>query len=182
MGRSAMENAWRETEDQADLTGWRSGYIQKFIRQIGSAYDFLFEDRGAKFVANEKKFAHGNDWAVVTLQAGQLLLRFVRDRGEIALHMAHSQAASRWFDAESLCLLVLFNEQQKTGKSSVLRIDAPPIADVLRDKFAELEIALAKESVENTESTLIRIGELRAAGALDVFHVQPAPGFLSSYS
>lgn len=121
------------------------------------------------------------DWAVVTIQAGQLLLRFTRDRGDFDVRIASSAQEDRWVDVRVVCLLILLEGKGESPDSSVRRIKLPPIPDVLRDHFERFEAALSPYRFNETEVALRRISAMRSAGTLDVFNVRPDPGFLANY-
>ena len=106
MTRSTMEQVWFDTPDRANLTSWRPGYIARFIRQIGTEYDFLFTEHSARFISNGRKHKHGMDWAVFTVQADELLIRFVRDRGDYEVLVKSPGNSDRWFRLEQLCVLI----------------------------------------------------------------------------
>lgn len=188
-----MEEAWLATPDRATLTSWRPGYIQKFVRQIGTDYDFLFSEHSAKFVPNGGKSRHAMDWAVVTIQAGTLLLRFARDRGDFDLSFASANNSGHWVGAMSISIVVFLNGKEESGDH---RIKLPPISEVLHDHFEAFEKALSEEHIDETEVSWRNIRQKLSAGTLDVFNVaakqrgaeqdglniRPDFGFLANYA
>ena len=150
MTRSRMEQAWLDTPENDRLTAWRPAYIARFLHQIGSEYDFLFAERSARFVSNQWKHRHGMDWAVVTVQAGQLLVRFLRERGNVEILVSSPAAFGQWFRLDHLCILIRLQfklGRQWTGKA---RIPKPRTSTFLQDHFAAFEDALSSERIETT--------------------------------
>jgi hypothetical protein len=177
-----MEEAWRSTPNQLDLTGWKPGYIQDFLRQQGTDYDFLFSRHSAQFVPNAKKYKHGMDWAIVTIQAETLFIRFVRDRGDVEELVAGQNEDRGWLSAAAVSLLLLLRDEWGNASSNEQRIRLPPVAVVLRERFKDFEQALLSEQFGQTRTDLLRIQNMRTARTLDVFHERPDPGFLANYA
>jgi len=179
---SSMEEAWVAAPNRAELTSWRPVYIQKFLRQLGSDYDFLFSQHSAEFVPNTRAYQHGVDWAVVTLQAGRVWLQFIRDRGDIGLMIAPSNETGRWFPAKDLCLLAMMEDGPNSDESQVRRVQLPPIPRAFREHFSAIEELLSPQRIERTQIELSKVMKMRTAGMLDVFNVRPDPGFLANYA
>ncbi|MGA2569678.1 MAG: hypothetical protein ABSF23_04100 [Terracidiphilus sp.] len=168
MTRSKMEQAWLDTPDNARLTSWPPAYIARFLRQIGTDYDFLFTERSARFVSNQWKHRHGMDWAVVTVQAGQLFIRFLREHGNYEVLVGSPGSVGQWFRLDHLCILIRL--YLKAGKewSGKTRIAKPRIPAYLQEHYAVAEDALSPEKAAGTAQDLGRLIALLSTGELDI--------------
>ncbi len=176
-----MEQAWLDTPDRARLTSWRPDYIARFLRQIGTDYDFLFAERAARFVSNDWKHRPGLDWAVVTVQAGLLLIRFLRDRGRFEVLVSSPGSFGRWFRLEHLCILIRLRLKSGAQWSARTRIAEPRTPEFLQDHFAAFEDALSPERIDDTAQDLGRLIALLSTGELDLVRERSGRGFLSNH-
>jgi hypothetical protein len=180
--RSLIEEAWQSTPNQFELTGWKPQYIQSLLRQLGTEYDFLFSHHSARFVPNAKKYRHGMDWAVVTIQADPLFIRFVRDRGDIGVSVAGQNEEHRWLSAVDVSLRLLLRDDSSEFLSPKQHVQLPQVASVLKERFEDFGQALSSEQFEQTRIDLEQIQKMRANGTLDVFHQRSNSGFLENYN
>lgn len=177
-----MEEAWLSTPDPNGLTGWKSKYILNFLLQFGTDYDFLFSEHSASFVPNPRKYRHGMDWAIVTIQAGQLFLRFVRDRGDTEALVAHFNENEGWLPAAGVGLLVLLGGDLEVNPTPQRAVQLPPLPVVLREYFGEFEKLISPQRIEKTRIDLRRVQGMRLNGSLDIFELRPNSGFLANYA
>ncbi|MGD0436992.1 MAG: hypothetical protein ABSB86_11045 [Bryobacteraceae bacterium] len=94
----------------------------------------LPEELGLRFVEDLYLSEHAGD-SYVTLQSGGLLVRFVRDRGQVWVEVAPVTAPTSW-------LPVTFVLEALQGKSPQVQFNLLAAASLLRDHFSELEQAL----------------------------------------
>jgi hypothetical protein len=166
MTRSIMEQAWLDTPHRARLTSWRPAHIARFLRQIGTDYDFLFTEHSANFVSNQWKHRPRPDWAVATVQAGQLLIRFVADRGAYEVLVSSPASFGQWFRLEHLCVLIQFYLDAARQRPERTRVARPLIPAFLRDRFAVFEVALSPTNIDGTAQDLARLLALLSTGEL----------------
>lgn len=177
MDRSLMEDAWESTPNQAEFTGRSAGYVQKFLRALGTDYDFLFTERSARFVPNAKIYKQAMDRVIVTLQAEDIFVRFVRDRGDTEVLIAPANDDRGWLSAYGLCLLILLNGELNIQNSTKNSLQVSSIPDVLREHFSGFRTALSPERFESTRLDLQRMQRLRSIDALDLFNARSGSSF-----
>lgn len=181
MTRTIMEQAWLDTPHRARLTSWRPRHIARFLHQIGTDYDFLFTEHSAKFVSNQWKHRPSPDWAVVTLQARLLFVRFVADRGAYEVLVSSPASYGQWFRLDDLSVLIRLYLDAAELRRVNTRIVKPPLPAFFHDRFDAFGFALSPENVGNTAQDLARLIELLSTGELSAFPESSGAGSPASH-
>jgi hypothetical protein len=114
---------------------------EAFDNEISRYLPFLFYDCGGKIVSNEGlPETLGFDYAVVTIAASNMLLRFTKGRGEFWVDVAPAHASSAWQEFGSL--LASLDDKIEVPRHYTLSSVGPP----LRTNFAKLEAAVLADS------------------------------------
>lgn len=100
----------------------------------------LPEELGLRFVEDLYLPEHAGD-SYVTLQCSGLLVRFVRDRGQVWVEVAPATAPTSWWP-------VTFVLEALQGKTPQVQFNLQAAASLLRDHFSELEHALGSRLSE----------------------------------
>lgn len=111
---------------------------ERLATEIQEQLFFLFKDYGARIVPNIGiRFPPPFDYAVVTLEVGELLFRFVRGRGEIDVQVKSKSAAKEWHDI-SLVIGALDNPDEMQHRTFVGLVD---VAAVLKQNMSRINDA-----------------------------------------
>jgi hypothetical protein len=85
-----------------------SARARQLEREIRQAFGFLFESGGAAVVPSAGiPFPEPFDYATVTIEAGNLLVRVTRGRDELRVDLARAADPTTWYDLETVLAAVL---------------------------------------------------------------------------
>src|SRR5579883_1299054 len=110
----------------------------RLAEDIKRTAPFLFSRYQAKIVPAERSYPPLMDSAIITMEAENMLLGFVRGRGDIRVDIAPKGLRPVWLDVRDVLDVVGW---QSPRKSVIFLHD---IADILHAEFANLEQALSK--------------------------------------
>jgi hypothetical protein len=114
---------------------------------------FLFTQHGGRIVANEGvRFPPAFDYAFVTVDVNNLLLRFSRGRGEIGAHAAPAFAPSDWHEL-SLVLSVVCGDEElsRTEFQDLWEVSRKlqPQLKAIEERFSADQFPELKRQLEN---------------------------------
>lgn len=93
----------------------------KLRQEIRDALPFLFDKHRGRIVPNEGvSFPPGFDYALVTIAVDDLLIRFIRGRGELGVVLASQKVLTDWYALSVLADLVRGNDSSQ--RSDILGI------------------------------------------------------------
>jgi len=78
-------------DDRAN-TKWHKELEQEIRQQLS----WLFDNYGAQVIPNTRQYPRAFDYAVVTVATNNVLLRFVRGRGELRADIAPAHSPDAW--------------------------------------------------------------------------------------
>jgi hypothetical protein len=121
---------------------------QRFAQDIHKYLAFLFSEHGAKVIPNEGvPFPPSFDGAYVTVAVGNLLLRFVRGRGDFSVRVASAFAPCDWEDFELVANGV---GQWDISKQRARYYTLETFEPILTSRLGRLQEALSKDRFETT--------------------------------
>lgn len=157
----------------ARMDSRRSAIRQKRLElEIRETFHFLFEDYGAVVVRNvDIPFPEPFDYATVTVTAGNLLMRIVRGREELAVDLARATNAKAWYDLKTVLAALRDSQRPKPVWPYDLREAATMIrANILElyDRFGEFDdrVRCRLEEFEQHDQAAIRDWEFRISSRL----------------
>jgi hypothetical protein len=128
---------------------------QRFAEDIRTYLRFLFSEHGAKIVPNEGvRFPPGFDGAYITVAVGNLLLRFVRGRGDFSVSVASAFSSNDW---EDFRLVADGVGQWDTSKPGPRYYALETFEPVLRSRLESLQEALSKDRFETTLRNAVKV-------------------------
>src|ERR1700728_1003289 len=128
---------------------------QRFAENIRTHLAFLFSEHGAMVVPNEGvPFPPSFDGAYVTVAVGNLLLRFLRGRGDFSVRVASAFAPNDWEDFQ---LVADGIGQWDTSKSGPRYYTLETFEPILRSRLELLQEALSKDRFETSLSNAVKI-------------------------
>jgi hypothetical protein len=120
---------------------------RKLRLDIAEAMPFLFQELHARVIPNEGvPFPPGFDYAFVTVETENMLIRFCRGRGEFDVHVG-SRTRPRDFHKLGL-VLSLLDKQREANRSGI--VDVQQAAQILETHIDLLRRALGGEAADET--------------------------------
>lgn len=116
-------------------------------QEVTEQLPWLIHDYGLRIVEDEfDPMSFGNSFVV--LESPVLLIRFIRDRGQVFAEVASHSEPRNWFNLEHVCEL-------STGRIDALDLDLPSVGELLRINLPSL-IELLGAKFELTKRELER--------------------------
>ena len=123
----------------------------RLAKEIHEEMPFLFGEYGARIIPNQGvPFPPGFDYAIVTLEIGDLLFRFIRGRGDLDVWVASKNAPQEWHDV----LLVIRAMEDPADMRYAGFIFLRDAAVVLRKKMPLIQEALSAPRLTETQQHL----------------------------
>jgi hypothetical protein len=114
---------------------------------------FLFNEFGGVIIPNEGvPFPPGFDYAIVTVEVGELLFRFIRGRGDLDVRVAAASAATDWRDV-TLVISAIEDPEDMKRKSFLSLSDFAPL---LRRNMCRLVEAFSSAQYAETRQHLAK--------------------------
>jgi len=130
-------------------------YEQRFADDVRTFLPFLFSEYGAKVIPNEGvPFPPSFDGAYVTVAVGNLLLRFIRGRGDFSVRVASAFAPNDW---EGFRLVADGIGQWDVTQTGPLYYTLETFEPILRSRLERLQEALSKKRFEATLNNAVKI-------------------------
>jgi hypothetical protein len=124
---------------------------QQLGKDIKQNLSFIFDQYGGVIVPNTGvRFPPPFDYAVVTIEATDLLFRFYRGRGDLNVYVAPKQAPNDWNDV-SLVISALKAPDDMQRRTFVLLSD---MTYFLKAHMSEIQAAFSPENYANTLQNL----------------------------
>jgi hypothetical protein len=124
---------------------------QQLGKDIKQNLSFIFDQYGGVIVPNTGvRFPLPFDYAVVTIEAADLLFRFYRGRGDLNVYVAPKQAPNDWNDV-SLVISALKAPDDMQRRTFVLLSD---MTYFLKAHMSEIQAAFSPENYANTLQNL----------------------------
>jgi hypothetical protein len=119
--------------------------------EIQQNLTFLFTEYGARIVPNTGlRFPPGFDYAIVTVEVGDVLFRFIRGRGDLDVQIATKINANDWHDI-SLVIGAIENPDEMQRRSFVTFSD---IAALLKTNILRIQEAFSDARYASTQQHL----------------------------
>jgi hypothetical protein len=114
---------------------------------------FLFNEYDGVIIPNEGvRFPPGFDYAVVTVEVGELLFRFIRGRGDLDVRVAAKSDATDWHDV-TLVISAIEDPEDMKRKSFLYLSDFAPL---LRGNMSRLIEAFSNAQYAETRRHLAK--------------------------
>lgn len=127
---------------------------QRFAEDIRANLSFLFSEHAAEIIPNEgTPFPPPFDGAYVTVAVGNLLLRFVRGRGDFSVEVASSFAPQDW---EDFRLVADGISKWDIPQSRPEHYALETFAGILQSRIKALQEVRSKERFEQTLNTAVQ--------------------------
>ena len=145
------------------LVGWwldpisARHFENKLKEKVRNDLAFLFEDFGAKFVANDRKYKYGK---VVTLETDKLRFQASWDRGEYFLRIAPSHAPLDWEGIDAALMVVNAKAPSTSYAENPISqawSGLAGLAQVLGPQLPLIEKAFSPEQYAHTIQSIERI-------------------------
>jgi len=134
---------------------------RRLRKQVSRDLPFLFNEFGARPVLTSSRDPWGK---ILTLEAGNLFLRFARDRGDYFLDIAPTDFPNQWAPISVAHVVITASKPIYTAD------DLPPaalsfrsfseLAPMLQSEFGMLQKAYSKENYASTRQQLRRVDEI----------------------
>jgi hypothetical protein len=123
----------------------------ELANEIQQHLGFLFQEYGGRIIPNTGiKFPPGFDYAIVTVEAGELLFRFVRGRGDLDVQIATKANTNDWHDV-SLVIGAIERPEEMQRKSFLSFAD---VASVLEPNMPQIKEAFSTARYADTQQNL----------------------------
>jgi hypothetical protein len=123
----------------------------RLAKEIREEMPFLFDEYGARIVPNQGvPSPPGFDYAIVTLEIGDLLFRFIRGRGDLDIRVASKNTPKEWHDV----LLVIRAMEDPDDMRYTGFIFLRDAAVVLRKKMTLIQEAFSSPRLAETQQHL----------------------------
>ena len=128
---------------------------QRFADDIRRYLAFLFSEHGANVIPNEGvPFPPSFDGAYVTVAVGNLLLRFIRGRGDFSVRVASAFAANDW---EDFRLVADGTSQWDVSQPAPRHYTLETFEPILRSRLERLQEVLSKGRFEATLNDAVKV-------------------------
>lgn len=129
-------------------------------QEVTEQLPWLFQELGFRVVEDHfDPRSFGNSF--VTLESSKVLVRFVRDRGQISAEVASICEARTWWNLEHVCELIVGRYVEPgfelSAVAALLRNHTSALADYLGPKFAETKRELDRRAEERKQAWLKRL-------------------------